>query len=167
MKVPVWCYARISTLKQIDGFGIQRQINTINQFLQCVELDHRLPFTLDVDNVTQMVAEGKSAFRDKNWNEKTKLGQYRKMVMDGVISDSVLIVENIDRLTRLDPYMAIEIISGLVNRGTTILEIETGMTYSRYIPESITVLVMQCNRANGESKRKSIMMQKSHARLAP
>lgn len=149
MKVPVWCYARISTLKQIDGFGIQRQINTINQFLQCVELDHRLPFTLDVDNVTQMVAEGKSAFRDKNWNEKTKLGQYRKLVMDGVISDSVLIVENIDRLTRLDPYMAIEIISGLVNRGTTILEIETGMTYSRYIPESITVLVMQCNRANG------------------
>lgn len=88
MKVPVWCYARISTLKQIDGFGIQRQINTINQFLQCVELDHRLPFTLDVDNVTQMVAEGNSAYRIKNWNEKTKLGQYRKMVMDGVISDS-------------------------------------------------------------------------------
>ncbi len=163
MKVPVWCYARISTLKQIDGFGIQRQINTINQFLQYVVLDHRLPFTLDVDNVTQMVAEGKSAFRGKNWNEKTKLGQYRKMVMDGVLPDSVLITESIDRLTRLDPYKAVEILSGLINRGTTIIEIETGMTYSRYIPESITVLTMTINRSNGESKRKSIMMQKSHA----
>ncbi|WP_213712592.1 recombinase zinc beta ribbon domain-containing protein [Cedecea lapagei] len=162
MKVPVWSYARISTLSQIDGFGIQRQINTINQFLQCLVLDHRLPFTLDTESITQMVAEGKSAFRGKNWNPKTKLGQYRKMVMDGVLPDSVLIVENIDRLTRLDPFQAVEIVSGMINRGTTILEIETGMTYSRYIPESITVLTMQINRSNGESRRKSIMMQKSH-----
>lgn len=162
MKVPVWSYARVSTLSQIDGFGIQRQVNTINQFIQYLVLDHRLPFTLDTDSITQMVAEGKSAFRGKNWNPKTKLGQYRKMVMDGVLKDSVLIVENIDRLTRLDPFQAVEIVSGLINRGTTILEIETGMTYSRYIPESITVLTMQINRANGESKRKSIMMQKSH-----
>ncbi|EEL1218786.1 recombinase family protein [Salmonella enterica] len=162
MKVPVWSYARVSTISQIDGFGIQRQVNTINQFIQYLVLDHRLPFTLDVDNITQMVAEGKSAFRGKNWNPKTKLGQYRKMVMDGLIPDSVLIVENIDRLTRLDPFQAVEIVSGMINRGTTILEIETGMTYSRYIPESITVLTMQINRANGESKRKSIMMQKSH-----
>ncbi|WP_196096700.1 recombinase family protein [Klebsiella michiganensis] len=162
MKVPVWSYARVSTLNQIDGFGIQRQVNTINQFIQCIVLDHRLPYTLDVNNITQMVSEGNSAFRGKNWNPKTKLGQYRKMVMDGVIPDSILIVENIDRLTRLDPFQAVEIISGLINRGTTILEIETGMTYSRYIPESITVLTMQINRANGESKRKSIMMKKSH-----
>lgn len=162
MKVPVWSYARVSTLSQIDGFGIQRQVNTINQFIQYMVLDHRLPFTLDVDNITQMVAEGKSAFKGKNWNPKTKLGQYRKMVMDGVINDSVLIVENVDRLVRVDPYKAVEILSGLINRGTTIIEIETGMTYSRYIPESITVLTMQINRANGESKRKSIMMQKSH-----
>lgn len=162
MKVPVWSYARVSTLSQIDGFGIQRQVQTINQFIQYLVLDHRLPYTLDVDNITQMVAEGRSAFKGKNWNPKTKLGQYRKMVMDGVVPDSVLIVENIDRLTRLDPFQAVEIISGMINRGTTILEIETGMTYSRYIPESITVLTMQINRANGESKRKSIMMQKSH-----
>ncbi|EOU9592100.1 recombinase family protein [Klebsiella aerogenes] len=162
MKVPVWSYARVSTLSQVDGFGIQRQVQTINQFIQYLVLDHRLPFTLDTTNVTQMVAEGRSAFKGKNWNPKTKLGQYRKMVMDGVLKDSVLIVENIDRLTRLDPFQAVEIVSGLINRGTTILEIETGMTYSRYIPESITVLTMQINRANGESKRKSIMMQKSH-----
>lgn len=162
MKVPVWSYARVSTLNQVDGFGIQRQVNTINQFIQYLVLDHRLPFVLDTENITQMVAEGKSAFKGKNWNPKTKLGQYRKMVMDGVLPDSVLIVENIDRLTRLDPFQAVEIISGLINRGTTILEIETGMTYSRYIPESITVLTMQINRANGESKRKSVMMKKSH-----
>ncbi|MDQ6441364.1 hypothetical protein [Klebsiella quasipneumoniae] len=87
MKVPVWSYARVSTLSQIDGFGIQRQVNTINQFIQYLVLDHRLPYTLDVDNITQMVAEGKSAFKGKNWNPKTKLGQYRKMVMDGVIPD--------------------------------------------------------------------------------
>ncbi|ECK0357864.1 hypothetical protein FQS20_17165 [Salmonella enterica subsp. enterica] len=162
MKVPVWSYARVSTLNQVDGFGIQRQVNTINQFIQYLVLDHRLPYVLDTDNITQMVAEGRSAFKGKNWNPKTKLGQYRKMVMDGVVPDSVLIVENIDRLTRLDPFQAVEIISGLINRGTTILEIETGMTYSRYIPESITVLTMQINRANGESKRKSVMMKKSH-----
>ncbi|MDM2738413.1 recombinase family protein [Citrobacter sp. Ct235] len=163
MKVPVFSYARISTIKQVDGFGIQRQLNTIEQFISYLTLDHRLQFELDVDNITQMVAEGNSAFRGKNWNIKTKLGQYRKKVMDGVYPDSVLIVENIDRLTRLDPFQAVEIISGMINRGTTILEIETGMTYSRFIPESITVLTMQINRANGESKRKSIMMQKSHA----
>lgn len=162
MKVPVWSYARVSTVTQVDGFGIQRQINTINQFLQYITLDHRLPFTIDTDNVTQMVAEGRSAFKGKNWNPKTKLGQYRKLVMDGVVPDSVLIVENVDRLVRIEPYRAVEILSGLINRGCTILEIETGMTYSRYIPESITVLTMQINRANGESKRKSIMMKKSH-----
>lgn len=162
MKVPVWSYARVSTLSQIDGFGIQRQVNTINQFIQYMVLDHRLPFTLDVDNFVQMVAEGKSAFKGKNWNPKTKLGQYRQQVMNGAVPESVLIVENIDRLTRLDPFQAVEIISGMINRGCTILEIETGMTYSRYIPESITVLTMQINRANGESKRKSIMMKKSH-----
>lgn len=162
MKVPVWSYARVSTLSQVDGFGIQRQVQTINQFIQYMVLDHRLPFTLDVDNITQMVAEGRSAFKGKNWNPNTKLGQYRKMVMDGVVPESVLIVENVDRLVRVDPYRAVEILSGLINRGTTILEIETGMTYSQYIPESITVLTMQINRANGESKRKSIMMKKSH-----
>ncbi|MDA8516628.1 recombinase zinc beta ribbon domain-containing protein [Citrobacter sp. Igbk 16] len=162
MLVPVWSYARISTMNQVDGFGIQRQVNTINQFLQYITLDHRLPFTLDTENITQMVSEGKSAFRGKNWKPNTELGKYRKMVMDGVLPDSVLIAENLDRLTRLDPFQAVEIISGLINRGTTILEIETGMTYSRYIPESITVLTMQINRANGESKRKSVMMKKSH-----
>ncbi|HAV1973378.1 TPA: recombinase family protein [Enterobacter hormaechei subsp. steigerwaltii] len=162
MKVSVWSYARVSTLSQVDGFGIQRQVQTINQFIQYLVLDHRLPFTLDTDNITQMIAEGRSAFKGKNWSPKTKLGQYREMVMNGVVTDSVLIVENVDRLVRVDPYRAVEILSGLINRGTTILEIETGMTYSRYIPESITVLTMQINRANGESKRKSIMMKKSH-----
>jgi DNA invertase Pin-like site-specific DNA recombinase len=42
-----YLYSRISTLQQIQGFGIERQIQTVTDFLWTAVLDSRLGYQLD------------------------------------------------------------------------------------------------------------------------
>ncbi|MCE9889903.1 recombinase family protein [Kluyvera intermedia] len=157
-----YLYSRISTLQQVAGFGIARQVKTVQDFLSYAVLDEKLGYQLDPDDFELLESDlGKSAFHGRNWLPGASLGNFYKDVMERRITSGVLIVENIDRLTRLSQYNALEKLIGLINRGIDIIEVETGMAFSARIPDSVTMLNISVTRAHQESKRKSNMATKS------
>lgn len=157
-----YLYTRISTLQQATGFGIERQINTVTDFLTYACIDERLGYCLSPDNYTLLESDiGKSAYHGRNWKESSALGQFYLSVMNGTISDAVLVCENVDRLVRMSQYKASSKLVDLITHGIDIVEVESGMVYSEKIPETKMILDMSITRAHMESKRKSSMSKKS------
>ncbi len=160
--VKAFIYSRISTMQQQHGFGIDRQISTVTEYLSYATLDQRLGYQLDPENYEILDSDiGKSAFKGANWGAKSSLGKFFKAVVDRKITSGVLVCENIDRLVRLSNYEANNKLSTLIMNGIDILEVESGSCFSNRIPESSTVLNMSISRAYNESLRKSNFSKKS------
>ena len=160
--VKAFIYSRISTMQQQHGFGIDRQISTVTEYLSYATLDQRLGYQLDPENYEILDSDiGKSAFKGANWGAKSSLGKFYKAVVDRKITSGVLVCENIDRLVRLSNYEANNKLSTLIMNGIDILEVESGSCFSNRIPESSTVLNMSISRAYNESLRKSNFSKKS------
>ncbi|WP_370550820.1 recombinase family protein [Edwardsiella tarda] len=164
VKLPVYCYARVSSFTQTTeqgGYGLARQHTTFDSFLQyCNEvIPQDLP-RLDLERVTYLNDSGLSAYHALNWN-KGQLGQLYKQIENGLVSNAYLIVENIDRLSRRNPFDAIQKISFMIQHGLYIFEIETNQIFSHNRPESLLALQMSLNRSYSESKRKSVITMKN------
>lgn len=87
----VYAYCRVSSTEQIDGFGLDRQRDMIQQYAQ------RLNLCID----EWLIDEGVSGYHDNldrgalsDWIAKVRAGQVQK--------GSVLIIESMDRFTRAD-----------------------------------------------------------------
>lgn len=159
-----YLYSRISTLQQTKGFGIDRQVQTVTDFLKYATIDSRLGYQLDVEDFEVLESDlGKSAYKGNNWKPNSSLGRFYKDVVSGRITSGVLICENVDRLVRMSNYEASNKLSTLITNGIDIIEVESGMCFSNKIPESATILNMSISRAYSESKRKSDMATKSWA----
>ncbi|MBD1404687.1 recombinase family protein [Leclercia adecarboxylata] len=160
--VKSFIYSRVSTMQQQHGFGIDRQISTVTDYLSFATLDQRLGYQLDPENYEILDSDiGKSAFKGANWGAKSSLGKFYKAVVERKITSGVLVCENIDRLVRLSNYEANNKLSTLIMNGIDILEVESGSCFSNRIPESSTVLNMSISRAYNESLRKSNFSKKS------
>ncbi|WP_370558415.1 recombinase family protein [Edwardsiella tarda] len=160
--LPVYCYARVSTNEQINGFGLERQYQTLHDFLTyCNDVvGHDSLPQLDLEKVSNLSDKGLSAYRHLNW-DRGELGKFYDSVVNGSIGSCYLVCENLDRLSRRNPYDAINRITCLIQRGVYIFEVETQQVYCRERPQTILGLQMSLSRAFSESKRKSIMTQKS------
>lgn len=157
-----YLYSRISTLQQVQGFGIARQIQTVTDFLENAVIDARLGYQLDPNDYEILESDiGKSAFKGDNWGPNSNLGRFYEDVINRRITRGVLIVENIDRLTRLSNYDASHKLTTLITSGIDIIEVESVTCFSVRIPDSLSVLAMSISRAHNESKRKSTMGQKT------
>lgn len=157
-----YLYSRISTLQQVQGFGIDRQIQTVTDFLENAVIDARLGYQLDPNDYEILASDiGKSAFKGDNWGPSSNLGRFYEDVINRRITRGVLIVENIDRLTRLSNYDASHKLTTLITSGIDIIEVESVTCFSVRIPDSLSVLAMSISRAHNESKRKSTMGQKT------
>ncbi|BCG95982.1 recombinase family protein [Mesorhizobium sp. 131-2-1] len=103
-------YARWSSGKQTQGDSLARQTKNAEEFCAA----HGL--TLD----QKLTDEGISAF--KGANLEASLGQFVSDVRTGKIpNDVVLIVENIDRITRVKPTRAIRYFLDLLDTGLTLV----------------------------------------------
>ncbi|MBZ9996031.1 recombinase family protein [Mesorhizobium sp. BH1-1-4] len=103
-------YARWSSGKQAQGDSSARQTKNAEAF--CAS------YGLILDS--QLVDDGVSAF--KGANLEAELGQFVGDVRSGKIpSDVVLIVENIDRITRVKPTRAIRYFLDLLDTGLTLV----------------------------------------------
>ena len=86
-----YLYSRISTLQQADGFGIERQIQSVTDFLQYAQIDPRLGYQLDPNNYEVLASDlGKSAFKGDNWKITSNLGRFYDDVMNNRITSGVL-----------------------------------------------------------------------------
>lgn len=160
-----YIYTRVSTLQQIDGFGIDRQINTLMDFLENAILPKELGYQLDPNNYEILDSdEGLSGYKGHNFT-KGSLGKFKSRVANGEITSGCLLIESVDRFSRRQGYDAIDEFTFLLKRNIDIIEVETEQIFSYRLDHKLTQLSTSIERAYQESKRKSRLITKSWANL--
>jgi DNA invertase Pin-like site-specific DNA recombinase len=106
---------------------------------------------------------GLSAFRGKN-RSKGALGEFLEAIRSGKLRPKYLIVENLDRLSRDDPFEAFDLLREIVKSGITL--VTRSQVYSttefRTNPYILQQALGEMIRAHSESQRKSEMLISSH-----
>lgn len=152
-----YSYRRISSPEQLKGTGLIRQADTAAQY--CIENRLRLDETLKLSD------EGVSAFKGDNVL-RGKLGKFLELVDKGKVKrGSILLVENLDRITRQNVLDAQELFLGIINRGITIVTLMDRQVYSREEiqknPWKLMISLSVMIRANEESEVKSERVSKA------
>lgn len=164
-KVKSYLYTRISSLQQQSGFGIQRQINNVMDFLSEAQLPLALGYQLDPENYELLESDlGKSAYKGHNFT-KGALGRFKELVTSGQITEGVLVIENVDRFSRLPDYEAIEHFNALIKRGIDVIEVEGGQVFSTKIDGTLSKLAVSIERSHQESKRKARLSTKNWEKM--
>jgi DNA invertase Pin-like site-specific DNA recombinase len=165
MKTPreqplAYSYGRFSSPQQSEGDSQRRQDQAAAAW--CKRNGVRL------DSTTHLWDKGTSAFRGAHRQEPHKhaLAAFLHMVEKGTVAPgSILIVENLDRLTRENPVDALGLLLDLLRKDVRIAvltphevvyEHETG-------PMNLVLAVMEVGRSNQESVRKSDLLKASWA----
>lgn len=143
----LYSYIRWSTDKQTGNTSMDRQTEKARKFAALHKLEY-----------SEILDAGVSAFRGKNTTQGALAG-FIKAVEAGVIpSDSWLYVENLDRLTRQDVMTALNLFTGLLQLGLTIVTGMDGKIYSEEsVKNNVTDLMLSLflfSRANEESLTK-------------
>jgi len=152
-------YVRFSTIEQLGGDSIRRQTEATEAYCK------RNGLTLTNDYRLRDL--GKSAFKGDHRSATGALGILEKQVAEGKIpKGTVLIVENLDRLSREDIVSAQLMLLNLINRGIEIVALSDNER--RYSKESLAanpfeliISIMVMSRAHEESKVKSFRVKES------
>ncbi|MET3725859.1 recombinase family protein [Sphingomonas trueperi] len=146
-----YSYIRFSTPEQGKGDSFRRQHELAKRYAQQhgLELDETLTFH-DV---------GRSGYRGANY-KAGRLAVFLEAVTAGHVEPgSVLLVEQLDRISRMDPLDAIDVLRDIVRHGVTVVTISDGREYTREsLKKDFTSLIMAVvlfMRANEESRTKS------------
>ena len=145
-----YSYIRFSTKGQIHGDSLTRQHNKARDYAK------RHDLTLDESSFQDL---GLSAFKGKNATEGA-LKAFLDAVDDGTIpSNTTLLIENFDRLSRAEVTDALDLFMGITKRGITIVTLSDEQVYNRKtISENWTKLIITLAtmaRAHEESAIKS------------
>jgi DNA invertase Pin-like site-specific DNA recombinase len=145
-----YSYLRYSSITQGDGDSVRRQTAATENWCKRhnVKLDSRRTY----------LEKGKSAFSGKHRRNGTALAAFLDEVETGRIpGDSVLIIENLDRLSRENPWNAVPLLCNLVNAGISVVSLNPSeVIYERGSDMSaLIVAVLEFARGHSESKSKS------------
>ncbi|QRG77509.1 recombinase family protein [Citrobacter sp. R56] len=141
----IW-YKRVSTDKQIDGHGLQRQQDAFNSYLN--NLPNREQYRIE-----EISDEGLSAFHGVNVSERGGLGSVLKRVDSGDISSgSILVCESQSRLTRLHVVEAALIIHTLNKAGITIWSLSDHREITTLDDTGVILTMMDGLRNNAYSR---------------
>ncbi len=148
-----YSYIRFSTPDQIKGDSLRRQLEASRAYAKA----HNL--LLDESSYRDL---GLSGFSGKN-RQVGALKAFIDAIQSGVVEPgSVLILENLDRLSREKPVVAINLWTGILNNGVEIVTVkpEQRLTVDAE-PYEIIMAVLESIRASEESRRKSDLVGKS------
>ena len=109
---------------------------------------------------------GVSAWSGKNLDDEAALGGFLKLVDAGKIpKGTVLICENLDRLTRGKILDAVSLFTSILKRGIDIVTTMDGKRYSKDSvsdnPLDLIISITYLNRGNNESETKSKRVKES------
>ena len=146
-----YSYIRFSTKEQIKGDSFRRQTEDCEIYLKA-----HPELTLDTD--LNMFDAGISAYKGKHISHGA-LGNFLKLVEAGkLVKGSVLLIENIDRLSRLKPTEALRIFDNIIHAGIKIVTLQSGTEYTEEsinkIPGQLYTIVGEIQRARQEVERK-------------
>jgi DNA invertase Pin-like site-specific DNA recombinase len=149
---PAFSYIRFSAKEQERGDSLRRQTEMRDAWLA------RNPGVV-LDGSLTLRDLGVSAFRGRNREgDANGLGQFLKLVEAGRIpKNALLIVENLDRLSREDELTATHLITGLLLAGVRIVQLEPEAVFDRSADQmQVMRMVLEIGRAHAESARKSV-----------
>lgn len=149
MSTYAYSYLRMSTVEQIKGDSLRRQLERTRKYAK----EHGLVLDESLQDL------GVSAFRGKN-KEKGALSRFLAMVQSGQIErGSRLIVENLDRLSREPVRKAIRPFLDIIDAGVFVVTLIDGQEYDAdrldREPWALMGSMMVMIRANEESQAKS------------
>lgn len=149
-----YSYLRFSTPEQAAGDSERRQAEAARQYAASHDL------ALDESSYRDL---GISAFSGAN-RELGALGAFLRAVQDGVIpAGSSLLLENLDRLSRMPWYDAMPTVQMLLNAGITIITLTNGRVYTadecRRNPMLMFEMGFTFTRGHEESQVKSIRVR--------
>jgi DNA invertase Pin-like site-specific DNA recombinase len=150
-----YSYVRFSSPEQAQGDSLRRQTEAAAAW--CKRYGCRL------DTSTRLHDLGTSAFRGRHRAdpEKNPLAAFLQLVRDGrVLSGSVLLIENMDRLSREKPVVGVNLLSGLLLAGVRVVQLSPDEIELTEDSDLFALLRGQMSQARGhdESKRKSEMV---------
>tara|TARA_B100001057_G_scaffold233544_1_gene233786 strand:- start:381 stop:761 length:381 start_codon:yes stop_codon:yes gene_type:complete len=119
----VYSYTRFSTPEQAAGDSYRRQTEAARKWAEArgLVLDDRLSFA----------DEGVSAYRGTNTDTDRGLGAFLYACQQGIVEpDSYLLVESLDRISRMSPRRAQRLLDDIVDSGVTIVTLNDG--HGRY-----------------------------------
>lgn len=150
-RIKAYSYLRFSTPEQLKGDSFRRQTSMAEAYAAAHDLD--------LDNQLTFNDLGVSAFRGKN-AEAGKLAEFLEAVKVGaVLPGSVLLVEALDRLSRLTPRRALRVLTDIIDEGITVVTLNDGKSYTTDSldrdPMDLMMAVLLFMRANEESATKA------------
>lgn len=153
----VFSYIRFSDPSQKTGTSLERQTFYAREYAK----EKGLQF----DETLTYQDEGLSGFKGVHL-KRGALGEFLELVQQGkVVKGSILVVEAIDRLSRLGPYDAFNLMSDIIKKGITIVTLHP---MKEITPERLNEsygdlqeILGAMNQAHGESKRKSQLIKDS------
>ena len=146
-------YLRYSSPQQGDGDSIRRQTKATADW--CRRHDVQL------DAGRTYLDRGRSAYHGRHRQRGGALASFLAEVERGDIPrGSVLIIENLDRLSRENPWDAVPLLCSIVNAGITVATLfPTEMTFERGSDMTALVLaVVEFGRGHSESASKANRM---------
>lgn len=152
-KTIVYSYVRFSTSAQALGASQKRQTEAAERYVAAREKEGWV-----LDRTLKMADLGVSAYTEKNITEGA-LGDFIQKVKDKEVAPgSVLLVENLDRLSRAEVMTAMEKFLGILRQGIRIVTLIDGQEYSSETladnPYRLILSLVSMIRAHEESATK-------------
>jgi DNA invertase Pin-like site-specific DNA recombinase len=147
-----YSFIRFSSKKQELGDSLRRQTEATEKYAQ--------EKNLVLDEHTRLTALGVSGFSGKHIAKGSALGGFLQAVKKGEIkAGTVLIIESLDRLSRLEVLDAFEIFANILRAGIEIHTLQDRQVYTKKsISENMGQIFVSIGilfGAHDESKRKS------------
>lgn len=147
-----YSYLRFSTPEQAKGDSFRRQRQLVEKY--CAANGLTLDTELTLDDV------GVSAFRGDNMRKGSLLAAFLRAVEDGLVEPgATLLVENLDRISREKPGVALGYLQQIAGAGVVVVTLSDGRVYTaENITGDIVSIIMSLltfNRAYEESEMKS------------
>jgi DNA invertase Pin-like site-specific DNA recombinase len=166
MKPRAFSYLRMSTTAQLAGDSLRRQLTAAREYAE--------RNNLNLQEEDQLSDLGISAFYGANVAEGTGLGDFIAAVRGGrVPAGSVLLVEDLDRLSRQAILKSIGLLVELLTSGVSIVTLSNGRTYTAATGSGDLILsIITMERAHDESRVKQVGLsvwkkKRSDAHLKP
>ncbi len=151
--ITAYSFTRFSTPAQTKGDSVRRQLAKAERFAA--------ERGLNLD--TSLRLNGVSAFKGKH-RKKGALAEFLAQIEAGEIArGSFLIVENIDRLSRENPWDGFPLMQQIINAGVVVVSLIDGIEYSlerlRSQPELMNTLQAVLTKGYRESRDKADRLQ--------
>lgn len=149
--LPAYIYARFSSLEQAKGHSLERQLEDGRAHIK------RNGWNYSEDR--ELRDEGRSAFSGENRQPGSALYEFEQKAINGAFKAGVvLVVENIDRLTRQGYEQAFDLLRQLTQNGVSVATTQDNQIYpagERIDMAKVMMVIITAELALDESTKKS------------